>query len=166
MAKKEKLVPSGAPIRKGSALLERLRANHDNVDTAASAMERVSYVDVWNPTHDLPSIAQEYLVGGRGWLSGRICQERALASAGKSSFMYLQNVYSPKFPGEQGLSLALALSDLSGAVCRAHGGGFAGTILAFVKLSDLPAYTEYMEAVFGKNAVKPLFLRPVGAVRL
>ena len=49
---------------------------------------------------------------------------------------------------------------------RVHGGGFAGTILAFVKLSDLPAYTEYMEAVFGKNAVKPLFLRPVGAVRL
>lgn len=90
MAKKEKLVPSGAPIRKGSALLERLRANHDNVDTAASAMERVSYVDVWNPTKDLPSIAMEYLIGAKGWLAGRICQERANFSKGKSSFMYLQ----------------------------------------------------------------------------
>ena len=90
MAKKEKLVSSGAPIRGGSALLERLRANHDNVDTAASAMERVSYVDVWNPTKDIPSIAMEYLIGAKGWLAGRVCQERANFSKGKSSFMYLQ----------------------------------------------------------------------------
>ncbi len=90
MAKKEKLVSSGAPIRGGSALLARLKANHDNVDTATTAMEGVRYVDVWNPVQDIPSIAQEYLVGARGWLAGRICQERATFSKGKSSFMYLQ----------------------------------------------------------------------------
>jgi RecA/RadA recombinase len=99
MSKKEKLVPSGAPIRRGSALLERLRANHDNVDTSASAMERVTYVDVWNPTKDLPSISQEFLVGARGWLAGRICQERATFSKGKSSFMYLQYAAAQKRHG-------------------------------------------------------------------
>lgn len=99
MSKKEKLVPSGAPIRRGSALLERLRVNHDNVDTSASAMSKVTYVDVWNPTKDLPSISQEYLVGARGWLAGRICQERATFSKGKSSFMYLQYAAAQKRHG-------------------------------------------------------------------
>ena len=100
MAKaKEKLVPSGAPIRKGSALLERLRANHSNVDTSASAMERVTYVDVWNPVKDLPSIAMEYLIGAKGWLAGRICQERANFSKGKSSFMYQQYAAAQKRHG-------------------------------------------------------------------
>jgi len=99
MAKKEKLVSSGAPIRKGSALLERLRANHQNVETSASAMDRVRYVDVWNPTKDLPSIAMEYLIGAKGWLAGRICQERATFSKGKSSFMYLQYAAAQKRHG-------------------------------------------------------------------
>ena len=96
MAKKEKLISSGAPTDTVSALLERLRKSDPGIETVATAMEKATYVDVWNPTHDLPSIAQEYLVGGRGWLSGRICQERALASAGKSSFMYLQYATSIK----------------------------------------------------------------------
>ena len=99
MPKKEKLVSSGAPIRKGSALLERLRKNHSDIETAASAMDKVTYIDVWNPVLDLPSIAQEYLIGARGWLAGRICQERALASVGKSSFMYLQYASSMKKQG-------------------------------------------------------------------
>ena len=86
---KEKLVSSKAPIRKGSALLERLRKNHSNVGTAASLTEEVRYVDVWNPVADLPSITMEYLVGAKGWLAGRICQERAQFGRGKSSFMYL-----------------------------------------------------------------------------
>ena len=98
-AKKEKLVPSGAPIRRVSALLERLRANHDNVDTVASAMEHARYVDVWNATKDLPSIAHEYLIGARGWLAGRICQERAGFSKGKSSFMYQQYAAAQKRHG-------------------------------------------------------------------
>lgn len=98
MAKKEKLV-SSAPIRKGSALLERLRSNHDNVHTSASAMREMRYVDVWNPIQDIPSIAQEYLVGAKGWVAGRICQERATFSKGKSSFMYLQYASAQKRNG-------------------------------------------------------------------
>ena len=65
------------------------------------------------------------------------------------------------------LALEMSRRFLTGrGAWRVHGGGFAGTILAFVRLGDLPAYTEYMEAVFGRGAVKPLYLRPVGAVRL
>lgn len=86
---KEKLA-KGAPIRGGSALLERLRSNRTNVETAATVMAKARYIDVWNPLADLPSIAMEYLVGAKGWLAGRICQERATFSKGKSSFMYLQ----------------------------------------------------------------------------
>ena len=96
---KEKLAASGAPIRKGSALLERLRQNRENVETAATIMENARYIDVWNPIADLPSLAMEYLVGAKGWLAGRICQERATFSKGKSSFMYLQYAAAQKKTG-------------------------------------------------------------------
>lgn len=100
MAKPTKgLIKSGAPVRNGSALLERLRQNRDNVETAATIMENARYVDVWNPIADLPSIAMEYLVGAKGWLAGRICQERATFSKGKSSFMYLQYAAAQKKTG-------------------------------------------------------------------
>ncbi len=93
-----------------------------------------------------------------------------IKASGDSSFKYLQNVYTNKAPNEQGLSLALALSDgyLSerGGACRVHGGGFAGTIQAFVKLSDLDGYVSLMNGVFGDGAVDVLGIRPKGAVRL
>ena len=93
------LVKSGAPVRRGSALLARLKANRDNVETAATVMENARYIDVWNPVADIPSIAMEYLVGAKGWLAGRICQERATFSKGKSSFMYLQYAAAQKRTG-------------------------------------------------------------------
>ncbi len=49
---------------------------------------------------------------------------------------------------------------------RIHGGGFAGTILAFVPVDLMPAYRETMDSVFGQGAVKPLYIRPEGAVWL
>ncbi len=95
--------------------------------------------------------------------------EGVLAS-GNSSFRYLQNVYTTKNPEEQGLSLALALTDgyLSGkrAAYRVHGGGFAGTIQAFVPADMVKGYEELMNSVFGKGAVMCLNIRPVGACRL
>ena len=50
--------------------------------------------------------------------------------------------------------------------CRVHGGGFAGTIQSFIKNEDVAAYIELMDSVFGKGATMPLFVRPLGAVRL
>ena len=93
-----------------------------------------------------------------------------IRESGRSSFEYLQNVYTNQNVGEQGLSLALALTDgfLSGKRCafRVHGGGFAGTIQAFVKKAELPEYVKAMDEAFGDGASMPLNIRPLGAVRL
>ena len=94
----------------------------------------------------------------------------ALGRSGDSSFKYLQNVYTTKAPTEQGLSLALALTDGflrgRGGACRVHGGGFAGTIQAFVKREHLSEYAELIESVFGKGTCDILNIRPLGAVKL
>ena len=91
---------------------------------------------------------------------------KLVSESGRSSFMYLQNVYSPKFPSEQGLSLALALSDLSGAVCRVHGGGFAGTIQAYVPSDEAETYRSAIDAAFGEGACMLLHIRQFGAATI
>ena len=85
--------------------------------------------------------------------------------SGNSSFKYLQNVYSNRFPNEQGLSLALALTErfLGGkGACRVHGGGFAGTIQAFVPMDILDEYKNMIESVFGEGNCYILNIRPIG----
>ncbi len=89
--------------------------------------------------------------------------------SGRSSFQYLQNVYSPSNPKEQGLSLALAIAEkvLGGkGAFRVHGGGFAGTIQAFVPEELLSTYLDTMSAVFGENACYVLNIRPVGGTEV
>lgn len=93
-----------------------------------------------------------------------------IRESGNSSYKYLQNVYTIKNVREQGLSLALCLSEgyLSsrGGVCRVHGGGFAGTVQAFVPTDALDGYTALMKNVFGSSSVYVLSVRKSGAVRL
>ena len=88
-------------------------------------------------------------------------------ASGRSSFMYLQNVYAR--PEDQSLSLALCLAEerLQGkGAWRIHGGGFAGTTLNFVPLADLPGFIEEMENVFGTHKCQVLDIRPEGAACL
>ena len=91
-------------------------------------------------------------------------------ASGRSSFCYLQNVYTTKNLREQGLSLALCLADgyLAGksAAWRVHGGGFAGTIQAFVPTSDVEGFRALMDGVFGEGKCIVLRIRPVGATRI
>ncbi len=93
-----------------------------------------------------------------------------ILESGASSFKYLQNVFTTINIKEQGLSLALALTEghLSGKNCayRVHGGGFAGTIQAFVKDEYVTDYTSLMNAVFGDGSAMNLKIRPIGACRL
>ena len=93
-----------------------------------------------------------------------------ISASGRSSFQYLQNVYTNNNPFEQGISLALCLADgaLSGkkGAYRVHGGGFAGTIQAFVRNEDLEQFVSRMNSVFGEGAVMSLNIRPLGATRL
>ena len=49
---------------------------------------------------------------------------------------------------------------------RVHGGGFAGTIQAYVPMARLDAYVELMNGVFGKGSCTPLMIRPEGAVMM
>lgn len=88
-------------------------------------------------------------------------------ASGRSSFCYLQNVYTTKNVREQGLSLALCLAEryLTGksAAWRVHGGGFAGTVQAFMKNEEVPGFRALMDSVFGKGACIVLRIRPEGA---
>lgn len=89
--------------------------------------------------------------------------------SGYSSYMYNQNVFAPKDPKNQPVSLALALSEaiLRGkGAWRVHGGGFAGTIQAFVPNEMVETYRQGMEAVFGEGACHILAIRPVGGIEI
>ncbi|MDD6175440.1 MAG: galactokinase family protein [Firmicutes bacterium] len=95
--------------------------------------------------------------------------KRQVLSSGRSSFCLLQNVFSTAHPERQEIPLALALSEqmLAGrGAWRVHGGGFAGTIQAFVPVGMTADYCRRMEAVFGAGCCYVLSVRPVGAVRL
>ncbi len=92
-----------------------------------------------------------------------------LTLGGHSSFEYNQNAYRAEAPKEQGLPLALALSQrlLEGTGgWRLQGGGFAGTIQAFVPLAMLAEYTELLGGVFGREACHVLGLRRVGCCQI
>lgn len=92
-----------------------------------------------------------------------------IIASGRSSYMYNQNVYTCKAPKNQPLSLALAVSEqiLSGkGAWRVHGGGFAGTIQAFVPNDMIEEYTGAMKKIFGDDACYVLAIRPFGGVEI
>jgi galactokinase len=89
--------------------------------------------------------------------------------SGYSSFMYNQNIFPVNNVKEQGVSLALALSEMilkGQGAWRVHGGGFAGTIQAFVPQQLLPKYISTLEHVFGEGSCKKLFIRNTGSTRV
>ena len=88
-----------------------------------------------------------------------------ITESGRSSFALLQNVFSTANPQEQSLTLALTLSErilADKGAWRVHGGGFAGTILAFVPEELKEEYQRQMEAVFGENCCHFLNIRAAG----
>ena len=89
--------------------------------------------------------------------------------SGLSSYMYLQNVYTCKDPQNQGVSIALCVAQrlLKGrGSCRVHGGGFAGTIQAFVPNEQVEHFRQKMEEICGEGTCHLLSIRPVGGVKL
>lgn len=89
--------------------------------------------------------------------------------SGRSSFMYLQNVSNYRESRSQPVAVLLALAEdlLDGrGACRVHGGGFAGTIQAFVPLDMLSEFVSGMEAVAGQGACHVLTFRSAGSVPL
>ncbi len=94
---------------------------------------------------------------------------KMVIESGYSSFMYNQNIFDVVHKDEQVVSLALALSEMvlkgSGA-WRVHGGGFGGTIQAFVPQVKLDEYVKTLEHVYRKGACHKLFIRSKGAIKL
>ncbi len=89
--------------------------------------------------------------------------------SGRSSWMLLQNCYSERRVEQQGIAVALTISEeiLKGrGAWRVHGGGFAGTIQAFVPHDLLAAYITTMEQVCGPGSCHQVMIRPVGACRV
>ena len=94
---------------------------------------------------------------------------RIVKESGDSSFKYLQNVYTGRALQQQNVSVALAISDNvlgDDGVSRVHGGGFAGTIQAFVRNEATARYKEAMDRVFGRDACSVLKIRRYGGMRV
>ena len=89
-------------------------------------------------------------------------------ASGESSWKLLQNLHVATSDNQE-MPLALEMSRrlLSGkGAWRIHGGGFAGTILAFVPFDMLAQYRAAMDGVFGEKATTVLAIRPEGVVCL
>lgn len=94
---------------------------------------------------------------------------KEIKASGDSSYKYLQNIYAGKEPREQGLATGLYLADyvLDGeGACRVHGGGFAGTIQAFVPDEKLESFMSVMNSAFGDGACHVLSIRPFGGTEV
>ncbi len=144
---KDEIIANAARIREAAGDRAFLRAIHfvsenDRVDKIAAALE----------AKDID-----------GFFAG-------IKASGDSSYKYLQNVYTTKNVAEQGLSLALCLTESylgdKKAAWRVHGGGFAGTIQVFLPKAETADYVQYMESVFGSGACHLLSVRGAGAVCL
>lgn len=89
--------------------------------------------------------------------------------SGNSSFMFLQNLYESNLWESQSLPLALAVSErilLDRGAFRVHGGGFAGTIQAYVPKELTCSYTSAMEKLFGPGCVQNITIREPPSARL
>ena len=93
---------------------------------------------------------------------------RLVSESGRSSWMYLQNITPTGATEHQDVAVALALCDtlLQGrGAYRVHGGGFAGTVQAFVPLEILDSFKEGMERVLGEGKCHVLSIRSEGGIR-
>ena len=89
--------------------------------------------------------------------------------SGYSSYMYLQNVIPAGYKAHQDVAVSLALCEhyLNGrGAYRVHGGGFAGTVQAFVPLDMLDFFVSGIDAALGKGACHVLSIRPQGGVEM
>lgn len=94
---------------------------------------------------------------------------RQAAASGHSSWELLQNIYSSRFPQHQAVAVALASAAcaLNGeGTVRVHGGGFAGTIQAYVPAAKLSAFVSFMEHTLFPGCCHILGIRQAGCLRV
>lgn len=94
---------------------------------------------------------------------------KLVRESGDSTFKALQNIYSQDNNRNQNIGTAIVLSENylgDDGVVKVNGGGFSGTMLAFVKTSKLNDYVSYMDSVFGKGSCQVIHTRSQGAIQL
>lgn len=94
---------------------------------------------------------------------------RLVNESGNSSVLSLQNINPPGKVDEQAVALALSLANmvLNGeGASRVHGGGFAGTIQAFVPKDKVDVYVETLNNTFGDDSCKVMSIRPIGGTKV
>lgn len=97
------------------------------------------------------------------------CFKKVVKASGDSSYKFLQNVYANCDVQNQSVSIGLAMSETiigENGVCRVHGGGFAGTIQAFVKDEFVATYKDKIEKVFGEGSCHVLKVRKYGGIKV
>ena len=95
--------------------------------------------------------------------------KKLIKESGNSSYKYLQNVYADFDYKHQAVSAGLALSEIvlgNHGVSRVHGGGFAGTIQAFVENDFVPEYKKEIEKLFGEGSCHVLKVRKLGGCKV
>ena len=95
--------------------------------------------------------------------------KRLIKASGDSSYKFLQNVYANSDVFNQSVSIGLAMSEKilgDNGVCRVHGGGFAGTIQAFVEDDYVEAYKQGIEKYFGEGSCHILKIRKYGGMKV
>lgn len=94
---------------------------------------------------------------------------KLVRESGDSTFKALQNIYPQDNTRNQNIGTAIVLSENylgDDGVVKVNGGGFTGTMLAFVKTSRLNDYVSYMDSVFGKGSCQVIHARSQGAIQL
>ena len=92
-----------------------------------------------------------------------------VTASGNSSWKWLQNCYTNTNYQEQGISIALALTELfieekKRGACRIHGGGFAGVIMAMLPNDLVDEYVTFIEKALGEGSAYRMSIRPYGAI--
>ena len=92
-----------------------------------------------------------------------------ITASGNSSWKWLQNCYTTASVQEQGISIALALTEMFIAekkkgACRIHGGGFAGVIMAMLPNELVDEYISFIEKAMGEESAYRMSIRPYGAI--
>ena len=92
-----------------------------------------------------------------------------ITASGNSSWKWLQNCFTNSSYQEQGITIALALTELftgdkKRGACRVHGGGFAGVIMAMLPNDLVDEYVEYIEKALGQGNAYRMSIRPYGAI--
>lgn len=140
-----------------------LYANLAKIREAAGDRAVLRAIHFFNENERVPQVVSALESGDfDGFLQG-------IQASGNSSFKYLQNVFAASDPVNQAVSLGLARSDelLGGhGVSRVHGGGFAGTIQAFVEEDFTDTYKEELDKVFGEGSCHVLKVRKKGGTRV